>query len=200
MKLKNDKLKKDVEEVIDTKFPSDIEILNILDLIVEKVGLDAVAAKVIKPLAGVKAACYYGCLLTRPPKIIGKKQFENPKEMESILESLEAETLDWNLKTFCCGAGFALTETDVVLELTRKVLDDAEAAGANIITVACPLCHANLDGRQQQINEKFGTNFNIPIFYVTELMGLAFGIGAKELGINKHLTEVDDFLKERALI
>ena len=199
-KLKDDKLRKDVEEVIDAKFPDGIEVLNILDLIVEKVGLEAVAAKVIKPLAGVKAVCYYGCLLTRPPEITGKDQFENPTNMESVLESIKAGTLDWNMKTFCCGAGFALNETNVVLELTHKVLADAESVGANVISVACPLCHANLDGRQQQINEKFGTDFNIPVFYFTELMGLAFGIGAKALGINKHLTEAEDFLKERDLI
>ena len=85
-------------------------------------------------------------------------------------------------------------------ELTRKILGDAESAGAEAVALGCPLCHANLDGRQIQINKKFGTNFNIPIFYFTELMGLAFGIGAKELGINKHLTEVEDFLKERDLL
>ncbi len=199
-KLKDDKLRKDVEEVINAKFPENIEVLSILDLIVEKVGLEAVAAKVVKPLAGVKAVCYYGCLLTRPPKITGKDQFENPCDMERILELVGIEPLDWNMKTFCCGAGFALTETNVVLELTKKILADAESVGADIIAVACPLCHANLDGRQQQINRKFGTAFNMPIFYFTELMGLAFGIEAKELGIHKHLTEVEDFLKERALV
>ena len=84
--------------------------------------------------------------------------------------------------------------------LTRKILADADSVGAEAISVGCPLCHANLDGRQRQINEKFGTSFNIPVFYFTELMGLAFGIEPKELGIHKHLTEVEDFLKERTLI
>ncbi len=199
-KLKDDKLRKDVEEVINAKFPDGIEVLNILDLIVEKVGLEAVAAKVIKPLAGVKAVCYYGCLLTRPPEITGKDQFENPTNMESVLESIKAGTLDWNMKTFCCGAAFALTKTDVVLELTRKILTDAESSGANAISVGCPLCHANLDGRQTQINSKFKTNFHTPIFYFTELMGLALGIKAKELGIFKHLTDAEKFLNERALV
>jgi heterodisulfide reductase subunit B len=198
-KLKDDRVREDVEEVIDGKFPDNIEVLSILDLIIEKVGLDAVAARVVKPFAGLKVVCYYGCLLTRPPKIVGKEQFENPGDMERILEPIGIEPLDWNMKTFCCGAGFALTETDVVLELTGKVLADAESVGAELVAVACPLCHANLDGRQQQINKKFGTAFDIPIFYVTELMGLAFGVDAKELGIYRHLTEVEDFLKERAL-
>ncbi len=171
-----------------------------LDVIVEKAGTDTIKKKVVRDLGGIKVACYYGCMMTRPPKITGRRQFENPTDMESVMEALGAEPLDWNMKTFCCGAGFALTQTDVVLELTKKILTDAESVDADVISVGCPLCHANLDGRQQQINEKFNTDFRIPILYFTELMGLAFGIKAKELGLFKHLTEVDDFLKERVLI
>lgn len=193
-------LKKDVEQVIDDKFPQDIEVLQILDVVIDKIGTEAVKNKVVKNLNGIKVACYYGCLLTRPPKITGKKDFENPTDMESVIEAIGAEPIDWNMKTFCCGAGFLLTQTEVVLELTKKILADANAAGADIIAVSCPLCHANLDARQQQINKKFGTNFKIPIFYFTELMGIAMGIKAKELGVFKHITEVDDFLKERALL
>ena len=199
-RLKDEKLRKDVEHVIDAKFPENIEILNILDVIIEKSVLDTVASKVVRNLDGIKVACYYGCLMTKPPKITGKEQFENPTDMESVIETLGAETLDWNMKIFCCGAGFALTQTDVVLELTKKILADAESVGADVISVGCPLCHANLDGRQQQINNKFDTNFNIPILYFTQLIGLALGIKAKDLGLFKHLTEVDDFLKERKLI
>ena len=199
-RLKDEKLRKDVEQVIDAKVPEDIEILNILDVIVEKSVLDIVASKVVKKLGGIKVACYYGCLMTRPSKITGKEQFENPTDMEMVVETLGAEPLDWNMKTFCCGAGFALTQTDVVLELTKKILADAESVGADVISVGCPLCHANLDGRQEQINNKFGTSFNIPILYFTQLVGLALGLNAKDLGLFKHLTEVDDFLKERELI
>ena len=199
-KLADEKVKKDIEHVIEESVPEDVKVFNILDMVIEKVGFDAIEEKVVNNLNGTRIACYYGCLMTRPPKITGEKEFENPMGMEKVLDALGAETVDWNLKTFCCGASFALTETDVVLELTRKLLADAESSGAEAISACCPLCHANLDGRQQQINEKFGTNFNIPIFYFTELMGLAFGVEAKEMGIEKHLTEVDDFLKERKLI
>ncbi|MHC4117605.1 MAG: CoB--CoM heterodisulfide reductase iron-sulfur subunit B family protein [Planctomycetota bacterium] len=199
-RLKEADMKKDVEQVLAAAVPDDLNVLHILDVVMEKVGLDVVAEKVVKNLGGVKVACYYGCLMTRPPKVTGKRDFENPTDMESVMDALGATALDWNLKTFCCGASFALTQTDVVLELTKKILADAEAVEADVIAVGCPLCHANLDGRQPQINDKFNTNFNIPIMYFTELMGLAFGIKPKELGLFKHLTEVDDFLKERALI
>jgi heterodisulfide reductase subunit B len=199
-RLKDADMRKDVEHVLAAEVPDDINVLHILDVVMEKVGLDVVAEKVVKNLGGIKVACYYGCLMTRPPKVTGKRDFENPTDMESVMAALGAEPVDWNLKTFCCGASFALTQTDVVLELTKKLLADAKAVDADVIAVGCPLCHANLDGRQPQINEKFNTDFNVPIMYFTELMGLAFGIKPKELGLFKHLTEVDDFLKERALI
>lgn len=199
-KLKDADLRRDVETVIDTKTPDGFSVLHALDLFVEKTGFDAVAKRVVKSLNGVKVACYYGCLMTRPPKVTGKVEFENPTEMDEMMEALGAESVDWNMKTFCCGMSFSLTKTDVVLELTRKILADAKAVGADVIAVGCPLCHANLDGRQGQINEKFKTDFNIPIFYFTQLMGIAFGIDPVELGIKKHLTEVEDFLKERSLL
>jgi heterodisulfide reductase subunit B len=199
-RMKDADMKKNVEQVIGAEYPEGIRVLHMLEVIVEKVGADTIKEKVVRDLSGIKVACYYGCLMTRPPKVTGRRQFENPTDMESVMEALGAEPLDWNMKTFCCGASFALTQTDVVLELTKKILDDAESAGADVISVGCPLCHANLDGRQQQINEKFNTNFKIPIFYFTELMGLALGIEAKDLGVFRHLTEVEDFLKERVLV
>lgn len=199
-RMTDENMKKDIEHIIGSEYPQDINVLHVLDVIVEKAGIDTIKEKVVKNLGGIRVACYYGCLMTIPPKVTGKQQFENPTDMESVMEALGAESIDWNMKTFCCGASFALTQTDVVLELTRKVLADADSAGAQVISVGCPLCHANLDGRQQQINEKFNTNFKIPIFYFTELVGLALGIEAKDLGIFRHLTEVRDFLEERALV
>jgi heterodisulfide reductase subunit B len=198
--ITDENLKKNVEQIIGSKYPQNVEVLHILDVIVEKIGVGAVKEKVVRDLRDLRVACYYGCLMTRPPKVTGKQHFENPTEMESLIEALGAEAIDWNMKTFCCGASFALTQTDVVLELTKKILSDAVSAGAQVISVGCPLCHANLDGRQTQINEKFGTNFKIPIFYFTELMGLVLGIRAKDLGLFRHITEVEDFLKERALV
>jgi heterodisulfide reductase subunit B len=199
-KMKDEQVRKNVEEVLATDAPGDIEVLHALDMFVDKIGFNAIGEKVEKELEGLKVACYYGCLMTRPPKITGKTDFENPTAMEELIETLGAETVDWNLKTFCCGASFALTNLDVVLELTKKILADAEASGANAIAVGCPLCQANLDGRQIQINEKYGTEFNIPIFYFTGLMSIAFGVEAGELALAKHITEVEGFLEERSLL
>ena len=198
--LADPKWRKDIETVVGRSCPDDVAVFNMLDLVTDRIGLEAVAARVRRPLCGLKVACYYGCLLTRPPKVVGTAEFENPTAMESILEAAGVQSVDWNLKTFCCGASFALADSRAVLQLTRRILADAVAAGAEAIAVACPLCHANLDGRQQQINAAFETDFHVPIFYFTQLMGLAFGIEGRDLAVHKHLTDVGDFLKERALL
>lgn len=99
-RMKNKNLKKNVEEVISSRYPEDIEVLHMLDVIVKKVGIDAVEKKVVKNLDGLKVACYYGCLMTRPPKITGRRQFENPTDMESLIQALGAEPVDWNMKFF----------------------------------------------------------------------------------------------------
>jgi len=199
-RMTDPKMRADVEQVIESKYPEGIEVLNILDFVTDKVGLDVLENRIVHKLKNMRLACYYGCLLTRPPKVTGTKDFENPTQMEDIIEAIGSDAVDWNFKTSCCGAAFALTKTDVVLELTRKILLDAAKCGAQAIAVACPLCHSNLDARQEQINEKYDTNFNIPIFYITELMGLALGIEAKKLGVLKHITSVKEFLKERNLL
>ncbi len=198
-RLADGAVRKRIEEIIERPWPEGIRVLHALDVMVQRVGLDAIRARVRRTLKGLKVACYYGCLMTRPPKVTGQAEPENPLAMESVLEALGAEPVDWNLKTACCGAAFALTETGVVLELTRRILEDAAAAGAEAVAVGCPLCHANLDTRQEQINEKFGTSFLTPVFYFTELMGLAFGLEARDLGIPQHLTDVEGFLHERGL-
>ncbi len=195
-KMKNPETRKKVEDVIEAPYPENVNVMHALDLIIEKVGIPAIKEKIISKLNGMKVVCYYGCLMTRPPKATGKKECENPMEMEELMEELGAKPLDWNMKTFCCGAASALTQTEIVLDLTREILDDAVSVGAEAIVVGCPLCHANTDGRQKEINAKYKTDFDIPVFYFTELLGLCLGIDPKELGIDKHLTEAMDLIKK----
>jgi heterodisulfide reductase subunit B len=198
-RIKDPAVRQKIEEVIEGEFPDDISVMHMLDVIAYRIEPEAIRAKVKLGLNGIKVACYYGCLMTRPPKATGKTEFENPGEMEEIVKMLGAQPIDWNMRTYCCGASFALTQTAVVLELTRRILADAASSGAEAIAVGCPLCHSNLDARQGQINTKFKTNFRIPVFYFTELMGLSFGASSGDLGIDRHLTDTETFLKERGL-
>lgn len=183
------KLAEDVKEVIGSSFQNKVKILHPLEIFsqtaTEALKNNVKASVREKPL---KVVCYYGCLLTRPPKVMQFDDVEYPMTMDKVLGSVGYQILDWSYKTDCCGASFALSETDAVLNLTQKILKNAKEVGADAIAVACPLCHSNLDTRQTDINAKYNTDYNIPIYYFTQLMGLAFGYSPKEMAVNKHLT------------
>ncbi|OQA15950.1 MAG: hypothetical protein BWY64_02707 [bacterium ADurb.Bin363] len=119
--------------------------------------------------------------------------------MENLVKAMGAEAVDWAFKTECCGASFAISNAEAMMRLTGRVIGDAILNDCDCIMVACPLCHANLDMRQQQINDAYGTNFNIPIFYFTELLGIACGIPLEELKIGCHLTDPFTILKAKQL-
>jgi heterodisulfide reductase subunit B len=155
---------------------------------------EGMAKLVTRQLPELKVACYYGCLLTRPSKIMQFDECEYPMAMDELLRSMGIETLDWSYKTECCGGALAMTRTDVVLKLTRDILEEAKTVGANAIAVSCPLCHVNLDTRQAEVEKEYGVQYNIPIFYFTQLMGLAMGIAPDKLGLQKHFVSADGLL------
>ncbi len=137
-----------------------------------------------------KVACYYGCLLVRPAEVVEFDREEDPEQMDRIMEKIGATPLDWAFKTECCGAGFSVPRTDVVGRLCARILDDAVSRGAEAIIVACPMCHSNLDMRRQASESHSGKKYSIPILYVTQAIGLAFGLDAKQLGLQRHSVPV----------
>jgi len=176
-----------------------VEVAHLLQVMVEDIGIDAIKEQVVKPLKGLKLAAYYGCLITRPRTIVQFDDPEQPSSMDLLLQSLGAETVNWSHKAECCGGGFAASQTDIVVDLGGQVLEAARQAGANAIVVACPMCQANLDTRQKTIEATRETSYNLPIIYFTQLMGLALGISATHLGLNRLLTSPSPLLKSRNL-
>ncbi|MDF1552712.1 MAG: heterodisulfide reductase-related iron-sulfur binding cluster [Deferrisomatales bacterium] len=152
-----------------------VEVLNAMDCL-QAVGSEAIAAKVVRPLKGLKIACYYGCLLTRPPADTGSAEPENPTEMERLVRLLGAEPVDWGRKTDCCGGSLAVSHTALAKRMTAQVLTDARDHGADLVAVACPLCQINLDERQPEMAADLG--FTLPVLYVTQLMALALDLPA----------------------
>ena len=186
-------LKEKIHQVLDYKYEGKVRVYHPLEIFLE-IGLEKVREKVRKKLSGLKIACYYGCLLTRPPEVCQFDQVEDPQSMDSMVRVLGTQPVEWSLKTECCGNAMTLTRSDMVLHLSNDILREAKEAGADIIAVACPLCQANLDGRQFQIEEKYKTSYRIPILYITQLMGLAFGAQPRELGIQKLITSPQEVL------
>lgn len=186
-------LKKKMHEIFDYNYRGKVKVYHPLEVFLE-IGLEKIRERMRKKLTGLRVACYYGCVLTRPPKIARFDNVEDPQSMDSIVRTLGAQPIEWSFKTECCGVSMTLTRSDIVLKLSNDILREAKEAGANVIAVTCPLCQANLDGRQRQIEETYKTRHGIPILYITQLMGLAFGAFPKEVGIQKLITSPREVL------
>jgi len=153
-----------------------------------------------RPLTGLKAVCYYGCLLARPPDVTGAKQYEHPEEMDRLIQLMGAEPIPWSYKTDCCGGSLVLTRTDIVMRLTGTLFEKAIEAGAEAIVVACPLCQSNLDSRQEEISRESGNHYELPIFYFTELIGLAMGHRDADKWFRRHFVDPRKLLASKGLV
>ncbi len=178
---------------------SSVEVLNVLEFFCSPEMGAALAGEACQPLSGFRVACYYGCLLTRPPKRTGAADAESPRSMEPIVEVLGAETVDWPSKTVCCGAAVGAAREEIALDLVGRILPAAAEAGANCLAVACPLCHRNLDILQFEASKRLRRKVELPVFHLTELMAIAFDLPGAEKWLKKHLTTVFPLVDEALL-
>jgi len=185
--------------VVGKDYDGKTEILHLLEILARDVGMRKIAQAVRKPLKGLKLVTYYGCLLSRPPEVTKFDDPENPTLMDQVLEAAGATILEWPHKTECCGAGYSITDVAIVKRLTREILAMAKAAGADCIATACPLCQMNLDLRQKDTEQASGETFNLPVFYFTQLLGLAFGISRKDLGLRSLVVSPKQLLADRGI-
>lgn len=165
-----------------------------------EVGLERIRERKRRSLSGLKIASYYGCFLTRPPELCSFDRPENPQSLDLLLRQLGAETVEWSLKTACCGNFIGLSRSDIVLKLGNDLLRAAKEAGANALAVACPHCQTNLDLRQEQIKGSYQTRYDLPILYLTQWMGLAFGALPSEVGMERLFTSPREILGARGLL
>jgi len=185
-----------VQEILGEKYQGEVKVRHFLDVLANIFGLKNLSERVTKKLTRLKVACYYGCLLTRPQEVTELDDLEEPHLIDDLMRIIGVEPIQWPYKTECCGASFSLTKTDIVLKLSSDILQMAYDEGAHAIVVACPLCQSNLDLRQKAINKTYKKDFNLPIFYFTQLVGLSLGIEPDKLGLNKHIVNPMPLLKE----
>ena len=169
--------------------PGSIRTRHLLEIMIEDTGLETISAKVTKPLSGLKIAPYYGCLITRPGYLSKFDNYEYPTSLDRLMKSLGASVVDFPMKAHCCGGHMTQISQGVALELIRQLLQNAAEYEADIIVTLCPMCQLNLDAYQADVNRYFKTKYHIPILYFTQMMGLAFGLSAGELGIGKELVD-----------
>lgn len=192
-------LAKDIASLMEMPYKGDIEVLQIIQLLARPEIVEKIREKVKKPLEGLKTVCYYGCLTVRPPKVTQVDDYEDPKFMDALMEAAGADNRFWAYKTECCSAGLAMARSDVTKRLSGTLLKMADEAGAECIVVSCPMCHANLDMRQKELEREGRIPKKIPILYVTELLALAMGI--KDVGKlwRKHLVDPRPLLASKGL-
>ncbi len=182
-------LKKIVVEKLQMPLKNDLKILNVIQFL-EKYIVPRLDELVKAPLA-YDVACYYGCLLVRPNKVMKDERFEDPQTMDVIMQKLGANPIDWSFKTECCGAGFSVSKTEIVGELSGKIVRDADNRGAKALVVACPMCHSNLDMRRPAIDSYLNRKVDIPVIYITQAIALAMGLTPKQAGIQRHFVPVN---------
>jgi heterodisulfide reductase subunit B len=161
-----------------------VKVRHLAEVLYTDITPEVIASKVTRPLKGLKVAAYYGCQLVRPN---GFDDPESPHSLDDLVTSLGAEAVPWEMKARCCGSSLIMPEPDVALELINKILRNAQEHGAQCLITPCPLCQINLDAYQSQVNSKFKTSYNLPVLFVTQLMGIALGIPAKELALSKNI-------------
>jgi len=194
-------LKEEINTELSKKVQGTIKVSSILEVLLTKVESGELREKAVKKLTGLKPACYYGCMLTRfPYDVPVPDDVENPQGMETILNSLGVNALDWSYKTDCCGASAAINDDETAFNLMAGIMKDAVARDANCFVTTCPMCQLNLDAYQDKFCEKHGIQERLPVYFITEVIGLAMGISPEELQIDRHFIDGCGLLKEFDLV
>ena len=200
MLSKDEKRRTELNGKNDFPYKGQVKVRNILDFFVNVVGLDIISKNVKKPLSGLTVACYYGCLNTRVPLEQSFDTREYPMTMDMIVKALGANFIDWSYKTDCCGASLFITVNSIAEKLVGKILKDASLRGVDCVIVSCPMCQTNLDTKQKSIRSKNSIEQPLPVPFITQLMGLAFGCKPKDLGLNKNFVPVKSILSSCSVV
>ena len=189
-------LEGDYKDRYDIKLEASLpKIWDLANFFATKEMLKVVAKHVQKPLVGLKVVCYYGCMANRPPEITETTDFEDPQSMDRIIQNLGGAAVPWPYKTDCCGASQLLSRPDIVSQLVGKLYDMAQRVGAQAIVVSCQMCQANLDMYQRKIGAEWGRRFSLPVYFFSELIGIAIDVKGVKKWLSRHITDPFSLLR-----
>lgn len=191
----NEQVRADVNEALGAagkSYDGSLLVRHACEVIVNEIGVEAVKAAVTKPLTGLKVVGWVGCQTVRPFANTERggqwSTYDDPTFLDDFTKACGAEAVPFKGKTKCCGGSVAVMSPDKTLGLMKDILDEAKAAGADVISTPCPLCQTNLEMYQPAINKQYGTDFNIPVVFYSQLMAVAMGLDAqKDAGLHQHL-------------
>jgi heterodisulfide reductase subunit B len=193
----NPGLRTEINSELKRKVKNGLKISSILEVFMDRIDAGAMKEKTVKKFRGLKPVCYYGCMQTRFPYTVPvPDNVENPQGMETVLASVGVKALDWNCKTWCCGASAAVNDADTAFSLMAKIMKEALLRGANCFVVTCPMCQLNLDAHQDSFCEKYGIEERLPVYFITEVVGAALGFAPEILQADRHFIDGTTLLKE----
>ena len=174
------------------EYKGTVKVRLLIEALMSDITTKQISGKVKKPLKGLKVAPYTGCQEVRPR--FGFDHPENPVALDDIVTAVGADVVPYPSKCKCCGGSAVIAEEGLTLELMYRLLDDAAKNGAECIVTPCPLCQMNLDAYQGKVNAKYNTKFNLPVLFVTQLIGVAVGLKADQLGLKKNIVSPNKVL------
>jgi heterodisulfide reductase subunit B2 len=189
-----------INNFIEKNYQGDLRVLHYLEVLKQEIGLARVKEKVKRPLAGLKAAAYYGCMLLRPFEEMAFDDKERPWLFEEFLETLGAKAVEFPYKIECCGSFQSVGSPEVATECAYKILGSALKNGAEIVVSTCPMCTFNIDHKQLDIKQKYLDFKTVPVLYFTQLLGIAMGLDYRTLGFEQNAIDPLPLLKEKGLI
>ena len=183
--LQSPAMRQSVADSLGQAYDGTVPVRHFVEVLLKDYGLARLRQQFTHSLSGLKIAAYYGCYLVRPPDTSGFDDTENPTMLESLIDATGGASVDWSGKVDCCGGTQNLTRTDITVKRSAAVLEMAQAAGAQCVVVACPMCQTSLDLRQADMEKLLGKKYNMPVIYITQLLGLALGLSPAALGFDK---------------
>lgn len=189
---RNADIRRRIERMVGSAYDGGVRVRHLMEVLKDDIGPGEIKKRIKKDISRLKPVSYYGCLLVRPPEVLNFDDPDHPTIMDKILNAAGLTTQRWSYKTECCGGSLSITRPDVVQSLVNNLLDRASEAGADCLVTACPLCMTNLEMRR-------GPRRKIPVFYFTEILGMAWGLDETDSWFDKHLVDPRPLLRDLGL-
>lgn len=197
----NDRLRRKVNNVlktVDREYKGTVEVKHVIEIFDEEVGYETIQKRIKRPLKGIKVATHYGCHFLKPSDIRQHGTPERPTMLDDLVRILGAESVNYRDKMMCCGAGGGVRagNLDVALDYTREKIENMTAAGADCLITLCAFCHFQFDTGQVELTGRLGRKYELPVVFVTQLLGLTLGMSPEEVGLHKNRTQIRGFTEK----
>ena len=172
-----------------------VQVKHLLWIVVRELGLHRLRQEIRVPMENFRIAPFYGCYILRPSWDLGFDDPENPTSLEKVIRAVGGEPVTYAGRTKCCGFPIMLEKEAIAVAMSGTNMKEAKDEGADFMVTPCPLCHMSLDIYQERAGRAVNANLNLPILHLPQLIGLAMGIPAKDLGLSRHLIPVDSIIR-----